>query len=154
MRNQKSEARSQNTEYRSQKSEAGSQKSRAEKRSPAREFSDLLVWKNAHHLVLSIYQITRDFPKEERYGLVSQLRRAAVSVPANIAEGFKRKGKPEKLRYLNIAQGSLEECRYYLILAKDLGYSETQSLVSDLKQVSRLLEGYMGAIGKDIENDT
>ena len=137
----------------SQKPEARSQNGRVENRVPAKEFTDLLVWKKAHGLVLSIYQVTRSFPKEEMYGLASQIRRAAVSVPGNIAEGFKRKGKLDKLRYLNIAQGSLEECRYYLILAKDLGYSETQNIVSDLEDVSRLLEGYTGAITKDIEHD-
>ncbi len=115
---------------------------------------DLLVWQKSHHLTLAVYRLTTGFPKEEVYGLTSQLRRAMVSVPANIAEGFKRRGKLEKLRYLNIAQGSLEECRYYLILAKDLGYGETLALTSDLQRVSRLLEGYIGAIAKDIENGT
>ncbi|MBP8303212.1 MAG: four helix bundle protein [Phycisphaerae bacterium] len=139
---------------RSQKPEAASQKQAGSLRTPAREFMDLLVWQKSHHLTLAVYRLTTGFPKEEVYGLTSQLRRAMVSVPANIAEGFKRRGKLEKLRYLNIAQGSLEECRYYLILAKDLGYGETLALTSDLQRVSRLLEGYIGAIAKDIENGT
>jgi four helix bundle protein len=80
------------------------------------------------------------------FGLVSQLRRAAVSVPANFAEGFKKMGVSDKLRFYNIAQGSLEECRYYLILAKDLGYGETHELRADLEIVSRMLDGYMKAI--------
>ncbi len=137
---------------RSQKPEARSQNGRVDGRPPAKEFTDLVVWRKAHGLVLSLYQLTRSFPKEEVYGLTSQLRRAAVSVAANIAEGFKRKGKHEKLRYLNIAQGSLEECRYYLVLARDLSYGETEAVASDLQQVSRMLEGYMRAIGKDIHN--
>ncbi len=85
------------------------------KRAPAREFQDLVVWQKAHQFVLSIYRISTLFPKNELYGLTSQIRRAAVSIPANIVEGFKKRRKPDKARYMNIAQGSLEECRYYLI---------------------------------------
>ena len=91
-------------------------------RPPARSFEDLIVWQKAHQLVLSVYRLTESFPAKEMYGLTSQFRRAAVSVPANIAEGFKKRGKPDKARFLNIAQGSLEECRYYLILVSDLNY--------------------------------
>jgi four helix bundle protein len=82
-------------------------------RQPARKFQDLVVWQKAHRFVLAVYQLTSAFPKSEVYGLVSQLRRAAVSIPANIAEGFKKTGKADKTRFLNIAQGSLEESRYY-----------------------------------------
>ncbi|WP_416212204.1 four helix bundle protein [Nostoc sp. DedSLP03] len=71
-----------------------------------------------------VYQFTGQFPKSEIYGLTSQFRRAAISIAANIAEGFKKKGAADKVRFLNIAQGSLEECRYYLILSKDLDYGE------------------------------
>ncbi len=88
--------------------------------SPARSFQDLIVWKKAHEMVLAVYRISTDFLKSEIYGLTSQLRRSAISVPANIAEGFKKKGKADKLKFLNIAQGSLEETRYFLILAADL----------------------------------
>jgi len=91
------------------------------KRNPARSFLDLIVWQKAHQFVLAVYGYTRSFPKEEIYGLTSQLSRAAVSTPANIAEGFKKRSKSDKARFMNISQGSLEECRYYLILAKDLG---------------------------------
>ena len=80
------------------------------------------------------------------FGVTSQLRRAAISVPANFVEGFKKTGKADKLRFYNIAQGSLEECRYYLILAKDLGYGDTQELAADLETISRMLEAYMRAI--------
>ena len=86
------------------------------------------------------------FPKEEKFGLISQFRRAAISIPANIAEGFKKRGPNDKVRFMNIAQGSLEECRYYLILTRDLGYGDTQSLASLLEEVSRLLESYSNAI--------
>ena len=115
-------------------------------RVPARSFQDLIVWQKAHQFVLSTYRLSEAFPRNELYGLTSQLRRAAVSIPANIAEGFKKKSKADKARFMNIAQGSIEECRYYLILAKDLGYSETQELSSQLAEVSKLLESYVAAL--------
>ena len=91
-------------------------------RPPARSFRDLLVWRKAHEFVLAVYAFTAGFPRQETYGLALQMRRAAVSVPANIAEGFRRRGKADKARFMNLAEGSLEESRYYLILAQDLGY--------------------------------
>jgi four helix bundle protein len=83
----------------------------------ARNFESLEVWKKAHVFVLATYRMTAAFPKHELYGLTSQLRRAAVSIPANIAEGFAKPTKPDKLRFYGISQGSIEECRYYLVLA-------------------------------------
>lgn len=115
-------------------------------RQAAKTFQDLIVWQKAHAFVLAIYRFSENFPKTETYGLTSQLRRAAVSIPANIAEGFKKSGKADKVRFMNIAQGSLEECRYYLILARDLGYGETQALMLQLEEVSKLLESYASAI--------
>jgi four helix bundle protein len=115
-------------------------------RPAARSFRDLLVWRKAHELVLAVYAFTAGFPRQETYGLALQMRRAAVSVPANIAEGFRRRGKPEKARYMNIAEGSLEESRYYLILAQDLGYGDTAQLASAAEEVSRLLTAYTAAI--------
>lgn len=115
-------------------------------RLPARNFQDLIVWQKAHQFVLSVYRITKTFPREEIYGLTSQFRRAAVSVPANIAEGFKKKGRPDKARFMNMAQGSLEECRYYLILTKDLRYGDTARLFDQLDEVSRLLASYTAAL--------
>lgn len=113
---------------------------------PARTFQDLLVWQKAHRFVLAIYALTAAFPKPETYGLSLQMRRAAVSIPANIAEGFRRRGKADKARFMNIAEGSVEECRYFLILTKDLGYGDTQSLAASLEEVSRLLNAYAAAI--------
>ncbi len=113
---------------------------------PARTFQDLLVWQKAHQFVLGIYTLTAAFPKPETYGLALQMRRAAVSISANIAEGFRRRGKPDKARFMNIAEGSLEECRYFLILAKDLGYGDIERLASSLEEVSRLLNAYTAAI--------
>ena len=115
-------------------------------RAPAKTFQDLIVWQKAHQFVLAVYRYSDYFPQKEVYSLTSQLRRAAVSIPANIAEGFKKKGKPDKARLMNIAQGSIEECRYYLILAKDLGYGDDQSLMPQLEEVSKLLEKYSAAI--------
>lgn len=112
----------------------------------AKAFQDLRVWEKSHLFVLGIYRLTRSFPDYELFGLISQMRRAAVSIPANIAEGFKRRGKADKVRFFNIAQGSLEETRYYLILAKDLGYAETEESQKEADEVARLLDGYMKAI--------
>ena len=112
-------------------------------------FEDLKVWQKAHQLVIKIYRLSKGFPKDETFGLTSQLRRAAVSVPANIAEGFKRVTIPEKLRFFNIAQASLEEVRYYLILVYDLKYADTSQLRKDLEEVSRMLEAYRGSIKKN-----
>ena len=99
-----------------------------ETRVPARTFRDLLVWRKAHQFVPGVYSFTAAFPKQETYGLSLQMRRAAVSIPANIAEGFRRRGKADKARYMNIAEGSLEECRYYPILAHDLESGATGAL--------------------------
>ncbi len=95
---------------------------------PAKSFEDLIVWQKAHRIVLSVYRMSERFPKHEIYGLTSQMRRAAVSIPANIAEGFKKRTKADKARLLNIAQGSLDECRYYLILIKDLNYGDSSGV--------------------------
>ena len=117
-------------------------------RSPARSFRDLTVWRKAHEFTLAVYQYTNNtsFPDREKYGLAHQMRRAAVSVPANIAEGFGKRSQAEKARFLNIAEGSLEESRYYLILAQDLGYGDTESLMAVLEEASRLLNAYTRAI--------
>lgn len=114
----------------------------------AQTFEDLEVWQEAHQLVLQTYRFSENFPKHELFGLSSQLRRAAVSVPANIAEGFKNRGTSDKLRFYNIAQGSLEECRYYFILSRDLGYGDTAELLAQAESVARLLNAYITAIAR------
>lgn len=96
--------------------------------------------------MIDVYKITKSFPKEELYCLTSQMRRAAISIAANIAEGFKKKSKRDKARYLNIAQASLEECRYYLILSHDLDYGDSEELNSNLAEVSKMLYAYRRAI--------
>ena len=112
----------------------------------ARTFQDLRVWQAAHRFVLSTYALTAGFPRQETYGLSSQMRRAAVSIPANIAEGFRRRGKADKARFMNLAEASLEECRYYLILTQDLGYGETGEMTRALDDVGRYLRAYTTAI--------
>ena len=115
-------------------------------REPAKTFKDLLVWQKAHLFVLEVYQITGTFPNHEIFGLSSQFRRAAVSIAANIAEGFRKRSNADKVRFLNNARGSLEECRYYLILSKDLGYYDASETSSLLDEVSKLLEAYTRSI--------
>lgn len=116
-------------------------------------FQDLLVWQKGHQFVLLVYRITNRFPNYERFGLTSQFQRAAVSIPANIAEGYKKMGKADNLRFLNIAQGSLEECRYYIILSKDLGYitdNDASQMSIIIEDTSRLLNAY----GKKIKESS
>lgn len=117
-------------------------------RPAARSFRDLLVWRKAHEFVLAVYRFTEaaSFPDREKYGLAHQMRRAAVSVPANIAEGFGKRSQADKARFMNIAEGSLEESRYYLILAQDLGYGNTELPMALLEETSRLLNAYARAI--------
>ena len=115
----------------------------------ARTFQDLEMWKRAHAWVLGIYKLSAGFPRQEVFGLTSQLRRAAVSVPANIAEGFVRRGRADKVRFYNIAQGSLEEARYYLLLARDLGYGDTSALSAATDQISRMLDAYARAVASN-----
>lgn len=118
------------------------------KRQPAKSFRDLIVWQKAHELVLDVYKVTKDFPREEVYSLTSQIRRSSTSVAANIAEGFKKKSSLDKIRILNIAQGSLSETEYFLVLSKDLGYGDMNDLMAKADEVGKLLEAYMKAIKK------
>jgi len=106
------------------------------------------VWHKSHKLVLEIYKMTCSFPKDELFGLTSQIRRAAVSVPANIAEGYKRRSKAEKARFFNISQASLEEVRYYLILTDDLGYAKAEKILEQLDEVAVILAAYINKIGE------
>ena len=109
---------------------------------PAKTFKDLVVWQKAHGLVLAIYSLTASFPRSEIYCLTNQIRRAAISIPANIAEGFRKRGMSDKTRFFNVAHGSLEERRYYLILTQDLGYASTADADALLEEVSKLLVAY------------
>lgn len=107
---------------------------------------ELIVWQKAHHLVLNIYQLTRSFPKEELFGITSQIRRSTVSVAANITEGYRKRTKPDKIKFMNIAQGSLDETHYYQILIQDLAYADTINVQHQLDEVAKLLNAYTKAI--------
>jgi four helix bundle protein len=113
---------------------------------PSKRFQDLIVWQRAHQFVLCVYQLTSGFPKDEIFGLTFQFRKAAVSIAANIAEGFIKRTKPDKIRFFNIAQGSLEECCYYIILSRDLEYGVDPKLEELYEEISRLLNAYINAI--------
>jgi four helix bundle protein len=105
-------------------------------------FTDLKVWERSHALVLRIYRLTRALPADEKYGLVSQLRRAAVSVPTNIAEGSKREGNQDFARFLNIAEGSLVEAEYLIMLSRDLDYltpASVSPILVEIKQLAAML---------------
>ena len=113
-----------------------------------RSFEDLMVWQKAHQFVLEIYKFTKNFPKDEQYGLTSQLRRAAVSIPANIAEAFGRASNADKARFISYSQGSLQECKYYLLLSGDLGYCDGSVLVSNTVDIARLLNASLKSLKK------
>lgn len=113
---------------------------------PEKGFRRLIAWQKGHELALAVYQVTKAFPSDERFGLVSQRRRAAVSVPANIAEGCTRRHTAEFRQALNVAKGSLAELEYYLDLGKDLGYVDGNSyadLYAKLDETGRVLSGLL-----------
>ena len=119
---------------------------------PAKNFTDLIVWQKAHKFVLDVYLYTTKFPGEEIYALTSQFRRAAVSIASNIAEGFKKKSNKDKIRFYNISQGSVEGCRYYLILSTDLKYAENCQLSDLITEISKILDAYITAIDNNLIN--
>ena len=112
-------------------------------------FENIVAWQKAHEFVVFVYRVTENYPKTESFGLVSQFRRAAVSIPANIAEGYKRLSKQEKLRFFNISQGSLEECRYYCILSLDLKFIDSDTyniIINMLSAASYMLNAYITGV--------
>jgi four helix bundle protein len=115
-------------------------------RQAARSFQDLEVWQRAHALTLTLYRLSETFPRHEQFGLTNQTRRASVSIAANIAEGFRKRSTNDKVRFYNIAQGSLEEVRYYLILIADLHYAEIGALLKEVDEIGKLLDRYINAI--------
>ena len=117
------------------------------------QFQHIVAWQKAHQFVLLVYRTTKSFPDFEKFGLSSQFQRAAVSIPANIAEGYRKISRADKLRFFNIAQGSLEECRYYIILSKDLDYIDGESynlLATTIEETSKTLNAYCKGV---IENN-
>ena len=124
----------------------------------SRSFKDLECWQKAHEFVKAVYAVTKLFPEEERYGLTQQFRRAAVSIAANICEGYRKLSRADKLRFMNIAQGSLEECRYYVILSLDIDYIDQDThdkLEYLVNGASWKLNGYAESISqkKGISDD-
>ncbi len=115
-------------------------------------YSKLLVWQRSHRLVLALYSCTRTFPIDEKYGLTSQLRRAASAVPTNIAEGSKRVTPKDYARFINIAEGSLSETEYLLLLCHDLGYIPPATVRSHLVEVSELLK-MLHSLRKTVQRD-
>lgn len=115
-------------------------------------FKDIIAWQKAYEFVLLTYKTTHGFPDFERFGLASQFQRAAVSIAANIAEGSKKLSKADKLRLMNIAQGSLEECRFYVMLSKDLEYiteEDCTALNYSIEGTSFYLNAYCKAINEN-----
>jgi len=117
-----------------------------------RPFHDLQVWQKAHQLTLAVYKATANFPRDELYGLTSQIRRAASSIPANIAEGCGRATDADFARFLQIAMGSASELEYHLLLSKDLGFIEKQSfdqLNSQVIEIKRILTAFIQTLRAD-----
>jgi four helix bundle protein len=117
-----------------------------------RDFKKLQVWEKAHGLTLATYRITVSFPKEEMFGLTSQIRRASSSIPANIAEGCGRDSEAELKRFLQIAMGSASELEYHLLLAHDLGYisqEDYKRLEQNATEVKRMLTGFIQKLKAD-----
>ena len=122
----------------------------------SQSFEQLIVWQKAHSYVLAIYKITKQYPKEELFCLVTQMRRAPASITANIAEGYAKISSKDKLRFYNISQGSLEETRNFIILSKDLGYitlQDKEQLGIQAAEISRLLNAYCIALLKRWRSD-
>lgn len=117
-------------------------------------FKDLKVWQKAHQIVMSVYEESACFPQEEKFGLQSQIRRAVVSIPANIAEGFNKRSIKEKLRFYNIAQTSSDEVRYYVLLANDLSYWNSEVLKFDerLDEIGRMLRRMLNGLMLGLSN--
>jgi four helix bundle protein len=103
-------------------------------------FQDLEVWQKAHKLVLEIYKATNTFPRSEQFGVVSQLRRASCSIPANMAEGYRRRSTKEFLQFLAVANGSAEELRYFLILSRGLHYISSQDQTIMDREITRIVQ--------------
>jgi len=112
-------------------------------------FEEVIAWQKARVFINHVYRVTKNFPTEEKFGITSQFQRAAVSIAANIAEGYKRMGKDDKLRFYNYSQGSLEECRCYVYLSMDFNYitsDEANKMIFEIEETSKILNGYIIAI--------
>lgn len=116
------------------------------------KFKELKIWQESHKLTLEIYKLTEKFPKSEIYGISSQIQRASSSVPANIVEGYNRKGNKEFIQYLYQSRGSLSETEYFIILATDLKYidnSKSEELLNRYEILSKMLSSFISYIKND-----
>ena len=109
-------------------------------------YEDLIAWQKAYAIVLSVYEVTNSFPNDERYGLTQQIRRAAVSIPSNIAEGFGRFSRPDYLRFLDIARGSTYELETQMKIAHGLGYADDKHLMDKIEELERVLNGLIRSL--------
>ncbi|MBS3734196.1 MAG: four helix bundle protein [Phycisphaerae bacterium] len=119
--------------------------------STIRDYKDLVGWQKSFRLVLDLYRLTAGFPTEERFGLTSQLRRAGVSIPANIAEGFGRSRKADYMRFLDIACGSANEVETHLLIARELGYADASKLavaINRTVEVRKIVKGLIRNVGR------
>lgn len=116
-----------------------------------KSYKELKVWQKAYHLCLKIYKMTKGFPKEELFGLTSQIRRSSLSIPCNIAEGYGRRSRPEYIRFLNIAYGSLCELETQVLLSGDLNYfkeKELKEVQTEVWEIERMLMALIKSLGK------
>lgn len=116
---------------------------RAESNSNIKSFKDLTLWQRAKDFAVSVYKATEKFPRKEEFGISNQMRRAAVSIPSNIAEGFSRRSMPDKIHFLRIALGSCSELETQLIISKELGYLPAEGLIDELNQIAKMLNAAM-----------
>jgi len=117
-------------------------------------FTELRVWQRSHALALDVYRLTATFPAAERFGIISQVRRAVVSIASNIAEGAKRQSRREYVRFLNVAEGSLAETEPLLRLSRDLGFADDAvvgELIKEAEDISRMLHGFRQAVERRVE---
>jgi len=118
-----------------------------------KDFRKIVVWQKAHALTLRVYKVTSSFPKDELYGLTSQIRRASASIPANLAEGCGRDTQPELARFVQIASGSASELEYHLLLARDLGFIDESTyfeLDLSVNEIKKMLVGFAKAVRSNI----
>ena len=110
------------------------------------KYEDLIAWQQAYAIVIRVYETTKTFPKDEQYGLTQQVRRAAVSVPSNIAERFGRYSRPDYLRFLDMARGSTYELQTQMRIAHDLGYAQDNELLEKIEELERVLNGLIRSL--------
>ncbi len=124
-----------------------------EQKEKIKSFTDLVAWREAHALVLLVYRATKQFPKEELFGLTNQMRRAVVSISSNVAEGFSRRSRVEKNRFYDIAQGSLTEIQNQLLIARDVSYCskvEFEEIARQTVRVHKLITGLLKSSRNDV----